>query len=251
MAENETFIDAASVTGLSFKLDHFEGPLDLLLQLISKHKLDIYDIPITRITDQYFEIINQMQSFNMDISASFLVMASQLLYIKSKMLLPKPQNDEEEEDPRTELALRLIEYKLYKDASEELRLKEGAYDDLEFKQQEQIKFKIDTVYSVKHSPDELVNAFFAVISRAETEKTPVQNVFLNLVGREKVSVKDKTNYLSALMKEHRRLKFMALFAEVKTKPEAIATFLAVLEMVKDNQLKLNYSEGDMDYIVSV
>ena len=95
---------------LSFKLDVFEGPLDLLLHLISKNKVNIYDIPINEITNQYLEAIDEMKKLDLEVSSEFIVMAAQLIYIKSKMLLPA-QNDDEEEDPRADLASRLIEYK--------------------------------------------------------------------------------------------------------------------------------------------
>ena len=107
-----------------YKLDTFEGPLDLLLTLIQKNKVSIYDIPIVEITAQYLEAIDGIEEANLDNTSEFLVMASNLLYIKSKMLLPKNEEEEDEEDPREELARRLAEYQQFKEASKELRKSE-------------------------------------------------------------------------------------------------------------------------------
>ena len=120
---------------VSYRLDNFEGPLDLLLTLIQKNKVSIYDIPILEITDQYIEIINSEENADLDYTGEFLVMASQLLYIKSKMLLPKKE-EEEEEDPREDLANRLILYKKYKEASMELRKDEFATKNMIFRESE-------------------------------------------------------------------------------------------------------------------
>ena len=133
---------------LTYKLENFEGPLDLLLTLIQKNKVSIYDIPIAMITEQYLEAIEGIEEMNLENTSEFLVMASQLLYIKSKMLLPKTQEEEDEEDPREELARRLYEYQQYKEASEELRKSEFSTKYMVFREAEKINFPI--IFPIKY-----------------------------------------------------------------------------------------------------
>ena len=146
-----------------YKLENFEGPLDLLLHLITKNKVNIYDIPIVEITDQYLEAIKDVGESQLDNTSEFLVLAAQLLYIKSKMLLPKDE-EEEEEDPREELAQRLLEYQKYKEASHELRKTEFWSQFMAFKEAEKINFPI-AQYDRHHETTELIDAFNAILQR--------------------------------------------------------------------------------------
>ena len=212
-----------------YKLENFEGPLDLLLHLIQKNKVNIYDIPIVEITDQYLEAISGIEESSLENTSEFIVMAAQLLYIKSKMLLPKPEEDEEE-DPREDLAARLLEYQQYKEASKELRKTEFWSRYMVFREAEKIDFPIPE-YNRHHETQELLDAFAGI------------------VGREKVSVDDMVEKICKVLAKKKRVAFSGLFRKEDSKPEMIATFLAVLEMIKLNKLYADYDEGQKDFIL--
>ncbi len=232
-----------------YKLDSFEGPLDLLLTLIQKNKVSIYDIPIVEITSQYLEAIEGIEESNLDNTSEFLVMASHLLYIKSKMLLPKNEEDEEEEDPREELARRLLEYQQFKEASKELRKSEFSTKYMIFREAEKIDFPIPE-YDINHTTDELVDAFNAIFQRHLRRAKPEKRAFSKIVGREKVSVDDMVEKICKRLRKSKRIQFESLFLPEDSKPEMIATFLAVLEMIKLNKLYANYDEEKKDFILS-
>ena len=217
-----------------YKLDTFEGPLDLLLTLIQKNKVSIYDIPIVEITAQYLEAIDGIEEANLDNTSEFLVMASNLLYIKSKMLLPKNEEEEDEEDPREELARRLAEYQQFKDASKELRKSEFTTKEMVFREPEKIKFPMPE-YDITHDAKELIDAF---------------NNISKIVGREKVSVDDMVEKICKVLKHNKRVQFESLFKADDSRPEMIATFLAVLEMIKLNKLYADYDEKSDDFILT-
>lgn len=231
-----------------YKLDTFEGPLDLLLTLIQKNKVSIYDIPIFEITEQYLEAIDGIEEANLDNTSEFLVMASQLLYIKSKMLLPKAE-EEEEEDPREELAARLIEYQRFKEASKELRKSEFTTKYMVFREAEKINFPVPE-YNISHEPKELTDAFNSIFQRRLRNAKPEKRAFSQIVGREKVSVDDMVEKICKALKKNRRLRFETLFKAEDSKPEMIATFLAVLEMVKLNKLYADYDENTRDFVLT-
>lgn len=234
---------------VTYKLENFEGPLDLLLTLIHKNKVSIYDIPIAEITEQYLEAIEGIEELNLDNTSEFLVMASQLLYIKSKMLLPKNEEDEDEEDPREELARRLIEYQQYKEASQELRKSEFSTKYMVFREAEKISFPIPE-YDKRHEVDELLQAFDSIFRRHLRRQKPEKRAFSQIVGREKVSVDDMVEKICKRLRKSKRIKFETLFNEGDSKPEMIATFLAVLEMVKLGRLFANYDEDKKDFILT-
>lgn len=230
-----------------YKLDSFEGPLDLLLHLISKNKVSIYDIPIVEITSQYLEAIEGIEESQLENTSEFLVMAAQLLYIKSKMLLPKKE-DEEEEDPRDDLAQRLAEYQRYKEASGELRKNEFWSRYMFFKEEEKIDFPLPE-YSKEHTVDELMDAFNAILQRKIRFKKPEKKAFSGIVGREKVSVEDMAEKLSGILKQNKRLEFKKAFSGKKSKPEMVATFLAILEMIRGGRITAEYDEKSKDFIL--
>lgn len=234
---------------VTYKLENFEGPLDLLLTLIHKNKVSIYDIPIAMITEQYLEAIEGIEEMNLDNTSEFLVMASQLLYIKSKMLLPKNEEDEDEEDPREELARRLIEYQQYKEASQELRKSEFSTKYMVFREAEKIDFPIPE-YNTRHEVNELLEAFDSIFRRHLRRQKPEKRAFSQIVGREKVSVDDMVEKICKRLRKSKRIKFETLFQEGDSKPEMIATFLAVLEMVKLGRLFANYDEENKDFILT-
>lgn len=232
-----------------YKLDTFEGPLDLLLTLIQKNKVSIYDIPIVEITAQYLEAIDGIEQSQLENTSEFLVMAAQLLLIKSKMLLPKKEEDEEEEDPREELARRLEEYQKFKEASLELRKTEFSTRYMVFKGEEKIKFPIPE-YSRHHETSELIDAFNNILARRIRKAAPEKRAFSGIVGREKVSVDDMVEKICKRLSRSKRLSFQSLFREEDSKPEMIATFLAVLEMIKLSKIRADFDENRHDFIIS-
>lgn len=233
---------------IKYRLESFEGPLDLLLTLIKKNKVSIWDIPIVEITDQYLEAIDGIEKSELDNTAEFIVMASQLLYIKSKMLLPKEEKAEEEEDPREELARRLYEYKKFKEASREMRKSEFSSKYMVFREEEKIKFPIPE-YSRHHEISELTDAFGSILQRRIRKAKPEKRAFSGIVGREKVSVEDMTEKVKRRLSGSGRVEFSSLFLEEDSKPEMIATFLAVLEMIKLDIIKADYSDEKHDFII--
>ena len=233
-----------------YKLDTFEGPLDLLLTLIQKNKVSIYDIPIVEITDQYLEAIKGIEQSQLENTSEFLIMASQLLLIKSRMLLPKNEEDEDEEDPREELARRLAEYQKFKEASLELRKNEFSTRYMVFRGEEKIKFPIPE-YSRSHKTDELLEAFNNILARRIRKAAPEKRAFSGIVGREKVSVDDMVEKICKRLSKNKRLGFRKLFLPNDSKPEMIATFLAVLEMIKLDKIRADYDENTDDFIITV
>ena len=231
-----------------YKLDSFEGPLDLLLHLIAKNKVSIYDIPIVEITTQYLEAIEGIEESQLENTSEFLVMAAQLLYIKSKMLLPKKE-DEEEEDPRDDLAARLAEYQRYKEASGELRKSEFSSRYMFFKEEEKIDFPLPE-YSKEHTIDELMDAFNSIMQRKIRFAKPEKRAFSGIVGREKVSVEDMAEQLSGILRQKKRLEFRKAFYGKKSKPEMVATFLAILEMIRGGKIIAEYDEKSKDFILT-
>ena len=232
--------------GIPVKLQVFEGPLDLLLHLIEKNKIDIYDIPIVLITEQYLEYVNQMDHEDLDVVSDFLVMAATLLDIKSRMLLPKVEKEEEEdeEDPRAELVRRLLEYKMYKCISYEL--KDRQMD------AEKVMFKEPTIpdevaaYEEPVDLEELMadvtlkklNDIFKSIMRKQEDKIdPVRSKF-GKIEKEEVSLSDKMVYLEQYAMTHPHFSFRSLLEAQCGKMEIIVTFLAVLELMKMGKITI-------------
>ncbi len=231
-----------------YKLENFEGPLDLLLHLITKNKVSIYDIPIVEITDQYMEAIQGIEESQLDNTSEFLVLAAQLLYIKSKLLLPKDE-EEEEEDPREDLAQRLLEYQRYKEASKELRKSEFWSQYMFFKGSEKIDFPIPP-YSKHHETQELIDAFNSILQRKIRKEKPKKRAFAGIVGREKVSVEDMVEKVCKMLSKRERLPFKSIFRKNDSKPEMIATFLALLEMIKLSKISADYDYEKKDFIIT-
>lgn len=233
-----------------YKLENFEGPLDLLLHLITKNKMSIYDIPIVEITDQYLDAIVGIDEAQLDNTSEFLVLAAQLLYIKSKMLLPKEEEEkEDEEDPREDLARRLIEYQKFKEASKELRKTELWSQYMFFKAEEKVDFPTPP-YNRQHSTDELIEAFNFIAERKVRKSKPQKKAFFGIVGREKVSVDDMVEKVCKILAKKREINFKSIFKKSESKPEKIATFLAVLEMIKLNKICAEYDHGKQDFIIT-
>ena len=225
--------------GIPVKLEVFEGPLDLLLHLIDKNKIDIYDIPIVEITNQYMDYIHAMETEDLNVMSEFLLMSSTLLDIKCKMLLPKEVNEEgEEEDPRQELVEQLLQYKMYKYMSYELRDRQVEGERLMFK--EATIPKEIAEYAEPVDLDKLLdgitlaklNAVFQDILRRQDEKIdPIRSKF-GKIEKEEVSLSEKMNDLEEYARTHRSFSFRDLLKRQCSKTQVIVTFLAVLEMMK-------------------
>lgn len=226
---------------LTFKLEVFEGPLDLLMHLISKNKVSIYDIPIASITEQYFEALELMHEMDLEVSSEFCVMAAQLLYIKSRMLLPK-QEDGEEEDPRAELAERLLEYQKCKMAAEKLKQREFYYKYMFFKAPDDIepaKMPPPDSYPI----EKLMEAFYDVLERTKRREPPPKKTFDGIIKRRVISIRDKASNIIGMVKNSNRVTFRDLFLKEETKPELVATFLALLELIRQSRIRF-YDEGE-------
>lgn len=214
------------------KLEIFEGPLDLLLHLIHKNEVDIFDIPIATITDQYLEYIDIMKALNINVAGDFLVMAATLTHIKSKMLLPQLRDDEEE-DPALEIMRPLLEYMRYKEASEELGKRDLLDRDVFSRQ-----IAPDLKDQAKNEDTQLdVNLFqlMDAFKRIVDQKLPGSKLEVHL---EKWSVKDKMEFLINLLKQKGRTFFNEIFSMDQTISEFIVTFLALLELTHLGLVKL-------------
>lgn len=233
--------------GIPVKLQAFEGPLDLLLHLIDKHKIDIYDIPVSLITDQYLEYIQQMREQKMEIASEFLVMAATLLELKSRMLLPKEENTDEEEDetdPREELVKRLLEYKMVRYQADELRDRSvEASRNLYREQQlpEEVKTyepPIDYEKLIgKATIQSLEKTFQEVLRRQRNRVDTVRSGF-GKIEREEYDVVGRERYIRERIAKADNLSFRALLEEQPGKEEIIVTFLVVLDMAKSGEIHL-------------
>ena len=231
--------------GISVKLEVFEGPLDLLLHLIDKNKVDIYDIPIVEITNQYMEYIQEMQKQDLNIMSEFLLMAATLLDIKCRMLLPAEVNEEgEEEDPRQELVEQLLQYKMYKYMSYELR--DRQLDG------ERRMFKAETLpdevkaYQEPVNLDELLEGltlaklnevFQDILKRQNYKIDPVRSKF-GKIEKEEITVEEKMDFLDDYITKHKKFSFSALLKKQKTRIQTVVTFLAILEMMKMGKISV-------------
>ena len=225
---------------LEVKLEVFEGPLDLLLHLIDKNKVNIYDIPIVLITDQYIEYIDNMEKSDLNLVSEFLVMAAMLLDIKSKMLLPKDPDvaEDDNSDPRQDLVEKLLEYKMYKYMAFELKDRELDSGQVMYKSPDIPEEILE--YAEPVDLDQLLGDLtmaklgevFREIMKRQAEKIdPVRSKF-GKIEKEEVSLSDKFVYVHEYMRQHKRFSFRQLLLEQKSKMHIVVTFLAILEMMK-------------------
>ena len=231
---------------MNVKLQVFEGPLDLLLHLLDKNKVNIYDIPIVEITNQYMEYIAEMKRQDLNVLSEFLVMAATLIDIKSRMLLPSTgEEDEEEEDPRNELVQQLLEYKMYKCMAYELK-------DLQM-DAARVMYKEPTIpeevlaYEEPIDMQELIsdvtlaklNEIFKSIMKKQVDKIdPVRSKF-GKIQKEEVSLEDKMSYLENYATQHKHFSFRNLLESQCSKVEIIVTFLAILELMKVGKIYIS------------
>lgn len=243
--------------GIQVKLEAFDGPLDLLLHLIEKNKVDIFDIPIVLITEQYLEYVSNMDSKNMDVMSEFLVMAATLVCIKSKMLLPKEEvKEEEEEDPRQELVERLLEYKMYKYASYELKDRQYDASKVFFKEPsipEEIKnYKEDIDFDELLSDvtlSRLQEIFDSVMQKQVDKIDPIRSKF-GEIEKEEINIEDQIIFVEEYAMLHGTFSFRKLLENGTGKGYVIVTFLSVLEMMKTGKLHIEQENLFDDILIT-
>ncbi len=241
---------------IEYKLQVFEGPLDLLLHLIEKNKVDIYDIPIVIITEQYLEYVEQMQENDMDVMSEFLVMAATLIRIKSKMLLPKEEKEEEEEeDPRAELVRRLLEYKMYKYAALELKDMEldASYHLYKKptipKEVETYKEKIDPAVLVDGMTLNKLNDIFQSIMRKQVEKVdPIRSKF-GTIEKEEINIEERMLQIREDVRGLKGISFRTLLEAQPTRMNIIITFMSILELMKIGAITIRQEEIFGDIVI--
>ncbi len=240
---------------LEVELQVFDGPLDLLLSLIEKNKINIFDIPIVEITEQYLDYVRKMQEADLAVMSEFMVMAATLISIKCKMLLPREVDEEGEEiDPREELVQQLLEYKTYKYMSFELRDRLSAAGSI-FKEEtipKEVKSyrpKVDTAELVQDlTLQRLHEIFDMVIRRQENKLDPIRSNF-STIEKEEVSLPEKLESVADYAKVHRRFSFRSLLAKQSSKVQLVVTFLAVLELMKYGVIRASQESLEKDILI--
>lgn len=217
---------------ISYKLESFEGPLDLLLHLISKHKLNIYDIQISELLEQYMNHIKLMEKLDMDIASEFLEMASRLVFIKTAFLLPK---HEEAEKLKEELKGQLLEYQECKEIAK-LMAKEI---NLDYISREAMKLDIDLSYDIKHNINEILKSYIMAMGKNKKVSKDIHKPFTQIVKRKVISVVSRAIFILKKLYRIKAVKYDSLFSESKSKSEMVATFLAVLELIKGKRIKID------------
>ena len=244
--------------GIEIKINVFEGPLDLLLHLIEKNKVDIYDIPISEITSQYLSYVQVMEEKDLDVMSEFLVMAATLLKIKAKMLLPTKEEEEEEGDPREELVRRLIEYKIYKYASLKLKEREMTAEKSFFKSPDippQVLAYREDINPEKILSDitlqRLSEVFSFVMRKRQDKMDPIRSEF-GEIKQEEIKLEDKITEVSNYIMKYKNISFFDLLNEQETKEAVIVTFLSVLELMKIGKIYARQEDIGSDiYIQAV
>lgn len=226
------------------KLKNFEGPLDLLLFFIKRDELDVYNIPISYITEQFLEYIRLMEELDLDVASEFILMASMLMSIKAKMMLPSEDSDEEdldENDPRYALVQRLLEYKRYKEMAEKM----GGLEEESQKHYYRRNHKVDQVQKQASGEAlkdvtmfDLMAAFKKVLSDIKRQNT------VHRVEKIEVSIEEQTEYVLERLYAGGRTSFKKICSEVKTRAKIVVTFLAILEMLKEQQINLYVEDDD-------
>lgn len=239
------------MSAIDVRLNVFEGPLDLLLHLIEKNKVNIYDIPIVTITEQYLEYVNNMEEEDLDVMSEFLVMAATLIRIKSKMLLPKEEEaEEDEEDPREELVRRLLEYKMYKYAAGELKDLELLGNKAFYKKAtippevRNVKQEVDPYELIAKADVDLakLNEIFKSVMRKQVEKVdPIRSRFKE-IEREEISLEAKMAEIREQMRGLEGINFRTLLEMQASKMNIIVTFLAILELMKVGAITIRQEE---------
>ena len=215
-------------------LNIFQGPLDLLLYLIRKEEVDIYDIPVSKVTRQYLQYLEMMKTLSLEIAGEYIFMAATLIRIKTKMLLPRDENDTEEMDPREELVMALIEYKKYKEASEILR-EQAIMEEYNFVPPSpvgKIQGKVDEIPST--TLFDLLTAFKEVVEGRREE-------IVHAVTTEEIAIEDRIKFVMSYMNNREFATFVELFSDVPRKIVAVVTFIAILELCRSRRIVIQQS----------
>ena len=225
---------------LSYKIDVFEGPMDLLLHLISKHKLNINDIPIVELVNQYVDYVRQMQEQDFDVAGEFLEMAARLIYIKTVSLLPK---HEEAEILKKELTGELIEYRDCKLMAEKLSKQTDGFN--RYVRSPQSGY-INYDYERFHEGEELLNAYISAAGKAQRKLPPPVDTFKEIVAKKFVNVASKISTVMRKLWSGKKVRFLSLFEGAQSKSDIVATFLAVLELTKTKKISIEGSVNNPD-----
>lgn len=232
----------------SIKIDNFEGPLDLLCYLIDKNKMNIYDVNLSDITEQYIELLNAMEEMNLEIASEFLVMASTLLYLKSKKLLPK-QEEEEEEITEEELIRRIIEYKKFKEISKILKENYKIYANRFYKGQEEIKLpkqKLEKDYE----PEKIPDIYKSIVERNSVKINQNAKNIEKIALVDKYTVSEKVREMYKILAKQKKFVFNKLFAiNKKEKQEVVTAFSGLLEMSRRNKVETSQEKIFGDIVV--
>ncbi len=229
------------------KLDHFEGPLDLLLFFIKRDEVDIYDIPIAKITGEFLSYVHLIKILDLEIAGDFILMASTLMHIKVRLLLPREIDEKGEEiDPRAELVQRLLEYKRYKEMSEELSFFEST--------QRKIFWRGNYEADVKEEPPEYATLLknVSVYDLAKVFKRVLDNVKKEIVHEVKlpsVSIDEQITFITGKLEKFKELHFLSLINEVRERLRIVVTFIAILELVKSQIIGIRESEDFNDFVI--
>lgn len=224
---------------LSLRLESFEGPLDLLLSLISKNKLNIYDISLLELTNQYMDYIDAMRDNNMDVASEFLEMAARLVYMKTVSLLPK---HEEAQRLKDELAGELIEYEACRRVAQKLSTMTEGFD---YFVREPEKIEVDKRYQLVHGSNVILDAYISAVGRGIRKQPPSTEVFTKIVAKKVISVSTKIVSVMRRLLNGKPVKLINVFKESKSRSELVATFLAVLELCKTNRIKIEGAGENM------
>jgi segregation and condensation protein A len=243
-------MESALTKACTIKIQNFEGPFDLLFHLIEKNQVNIYDIPINEITDQYMEYLFAMKELDLEIASEFLVMAATLLHIKSKMLLPeKKEKAEEEVDPREELVLKLIEYKKFKEFSRELKSREELWEKVYYKLPEALEFDYGEEL-LDLSPVELRKQYVDLLEKNRKKMNNTKTKMATIIQHEKVSLKSKMREVVLLLFKKTFFRFSELFSlKNRSKIEVVTGFMAILELAKLKRVKLEQQSQFSDIVI--
>ncbi len=234
----------------TIRIQNFEGPFDLLFHLIEENKVNIYDIPINIITDQYMEYLFDMQELDMEVASEFLVMASTLLHIKSRMLLPqKKEAQQDETDPREELVMRLLEYRKFKEFSFSLKDREAEWAKLIYKLPEAIQFtRADE--TIELSIDQLKTVYMALLERNRKKVNPNVSGMNQIIQHEKVSLRSKMREITSELINRAFFKFSEFFSfGRRSKLDVVTGFMAILELAKLKKVRLEQKKQFSDILV--
>ena len=233
----------------SVRLDVFEGPLDLLLYLIKKDEVDIYDIPIVKITEQYNAYLNVMRMLDLNIAGEFLVMSATLMMIKSRMLLPQEERpdfeDEDEDDPRFDLVRQLVEYKKFKDAAGFLEDQEEDQHNVFWRESEEVDLGVDPTNALKDvGIFDLLASFTEILKRVDKEE--LREIFI-----ERYTVAEQIDKIIDKINSGERISLMGMFQDMHSRQEMVCTFLAILELIRLKHIRAVQEEGPFSDILVV